>query len=132
MLVEFSEKDILRSKIVEPAWYRVRIEHVETALAKSGKTTNIRLDGVIIKNADTGDEKFAGVPTPFLWFFNSGAIGAMIPLLTAVDPTLEITPGFRVNTGALEGKELEMFIGNGIYNNNTVNVITNQYRAVQS
>ncbi|HWY33595.1 MAG TPA: hypothetical protein VNX68_03045 [Nitrosopumilaceae archaeon] len=131
MLIEFSEKDILRSKIVEPAWYTVKIDSFESKLAGSGKSTNIRLEGTIVKNADTGDTKFAGVPAPYFWFFNTGAIGKMIPLIQAVDPTVEVTPHFRLNMEGLIGKEVEMFIGNGEYNNSITNAITGQYRPVR-
>lgn len=130
MIVEFSEKDILRSKIVDPAWYRVRIDAFEQKLASTGKTTNIRLEGEIICDANTGDTKFAGVPVPYFWFFNTGVIGKLIPVVQAVDPSIEVTPGFRVNLAALVNKELEMFIGNGEYNNSITNVVTGQYRPV--
>ena len=132
MIVEFSEKDILRSTIVEPAWYRVKIEGYEQKLASNGKTTNIRLEGVIVADATTGDTKYAGVPVPYFWYFNTGAIGKLKPVIEAADPSVEVKAGFRLNVEGLVNKELEMFIGNGEYNNSITNVVTGQYRALTS
>jgi hypothetical protein len=130
MFIEFTEKDILRSKIVEPAFYRVRIEDIESKISNKGDSTNFRLEGVILKNADNGNEKYAGVPTPYLWFFNSKQLQHLIPVIQAVDPAWEVKPGVRVDPELLKGQELEVYIGNGTYNNQIQNQITNQYRPV--
>jgi hypothetical protein len=130
MFVEFDDKDIKRAVLVDPAYYRVRIEDIVTKASDDGKSTNIRLEGVIIKNADDNSEKFAGVPTPYLWQFNTKAIGMMIPVLQAVDPTYAPQTGVRVPIDNLKGAELEVFIGRGEWNNNLQNQMTNRYRPV--
>lgn len=129
-LVEFNAEDINRSRIVEPAYYRVRIDEVEISAAKKGNSINYRLEGVIVKNADTGDVKFAGVPTPYLWMYNSKLIGNMVPLLEAMGET--VGEGYRLNTDNLKGKEVEVFIGNAEYNGNIQNSMTNKFRAVRA
>lgn len=130
MFVQFTQDDINRSKIVSPAFYRVRINSIASKAAKTGGGTNLWLEGVILKNADNGSEEFAGVPTPYLWMFSSKDIGKMIPLLQAVEPTFTVDPTARIPLDTLQGQELEVFIGNGTWNNQVTNVITNQYRPV--
>src|SRR5579859_3588131 len=125
-LVEFTEKDILRNTIVEPDWYRVRIDAVHQSIAKSGTSQNIRLEGVIICNASNGEKKYEGVPTPYLWMFNTAMIGQMIPLLSALGE--EVKQGYRFDPDGLPGKEVEVFIGQGTFNNNIQNQMSNQYR----
>src|SRR3954463_11814886 len=111
MFVQFTQDDINRSKIVSPAFYRVRINSIASKAAKTGGGTNLWLEGVILKNADNGSEEFAGVPTPYLWMFSSKDIGKMIPLLQAVEPTFTVDPTARIPLDTLQGQELEVFIG---------------------
>ena len=80
-VISFSEKDLLRGKIVEPAWYRVRIDNIGEAPSKDGGSTNYPVEGVILKNADNGSEDFKGVPIE--WNFNSKAIGFAVGFLQA-------------------------------------------------
>ena len=60
-LMEFSKRDLLRGKVVTPAWYRVRIESVGEAPAKpseKGPSTNYPVEGTILFNADNGTTEF--------------------------------------------------------------------------
>jgi len=129
MLLEFSANDLLQSRVVEPAWYRVHIDQVEDRLSKDGMSTNSWIKGHIICNADTGDKKFENVPSPFLWMINSKGAFAAVGLFAALG--LEIAEGTRADTKALEGKELDVFIGNELYNGIMQNKIEGKYRAVR-
>ena len=40
ILIEFSNEDILRGKLVEPAWYRLKIGEIKTSMSKAGDSTN--------------------------------------------------------------------------------------------
>jgi hypothetical protein len=129
-IITFSEKDILRGKIVSPAWYRVRIDSSGENLAKSGTSTNYPMEGTILFNADNGSKDFAGVPTPSSWLFNSGAIGFMVGFFAALG--VEIKPGTRVDLNATVGKEIDIFMENDTYEGRLVNKINHKYRTPRS
>lgn len=130
-MIEFTEKDILRSKIVTPGWYRVRVVATGEKVAKSGVSVNHMMEGVIIKHADTGATEFAGVPTPANWMFNSQAIGQAVGFVEAVAKQ-KVTPGMRVNLEDTVGKELDIFFDNGTYNNQIQNQINHKYRPAKT
>lgn len=126
-IISFSEKDKKRNIIVEPAWYLVQIGKVTAKLANSQETTNYWIEGEIICNADNGDTKYAGVPTPYLWMFNTGAIGKAYGFITCLigrEPEIDE----RFNLMMAEGKQIKMFIGNGLWQGQTQNTVTNQYK----
>ncbi len=126
MFIEFSEKDILRSKLVQPGFYRVKIDDVKESPSKDGNSTNWILDGTILFNADNGDKTFAGVPSPY-WNFNSKAPGFFIGMLNAIG--VEPAPGQRYDPKSLRGKELDVLITNELYDGRMVNRVPHQYRA---
>ena len=128
MLVEFSQEDILRSKIIKPAWYRVRINKVTEALSKNGDSTNWILEGKVLHDADTGDKEFENVPSPY-WNLNSKAKGFMVGFFASLG--VEILPGTRVDFKNAEGRELDVFVENEMYENRMVNRINHKYRAVR-
>jgi len=126
MIITFSEKDILSSKIVTPSWYRVIIEEVEDKMSKDNTSTNSWLKGKILFNADDGSTEFANVPTPFLWMFNSKGAWAVVGLLKTMGFTVEA--GKRADLSALVGKQVDAFIGNELYNGAMQNKMTGMYR----
>jgi hypothetical protein len=132
-MVSFDDSDILRNKIVTPAWYRVLIMRVGTKPAKGDnpETTTIwPLDGKIIKNMDNGSEDFAGVPTPAGWNFNDNpkAKGFIIGFLEALG--VDVKSGARYDLVAAEGKEIGVYISNDTYEGRVVNRINHQYKKV--
>lgn len=134
-IIEISEKDFLRGVIVEPAWYRVRIDDVAEALSANGNSMNYTVDGTILFNGDTGATKYtnsegkevkiAGVPTPY-WNFNSKALGFAIGFLEALGAQPE--PGKRVELAAAKGKEIDLYIENDTYQGRLVNRTNHKYR----
>lgn len=128
-IITFTEKDILRGKIVKPAWYRVRVDQVGQNAAKSGQTINYPVEGTILFNGDDGDTEFAGVPTPSSWLFNSAAISFAIGFLAAFG--VEVKPGMRVDLAAANGKELDVFIENDTFEGRLVNKINHKYRPIR-
>jgi hypothetical protein len=125
-IIQVNEKDILRSTIVEPAWYEVLIGNIGEKLSKDGGSTNYPFEYTIVKNADTGDTKFAGVPLEGQ--FNSKAIGFALGLLKALGE--EIVPG-RFNLSNAEGKRVEVFVKNGEWQGRQKNDVTDQYRMLR-
>lgn len=123
--IAFTEKEILRGTVVEPAWYRMRIENVGEAPAKTGDSTNYPVEGTILRNADTGSEDYAGVPVS--WNFNSKAISFAIGFLKAFD--VEVKPGVRFDLASAETKELDVYVENDIWQGRKVNRVNHKYRA---
>ena len=126
-LMEFSQEDIDRSKIVDPGWYTVLVTAVQDKLSNDQQSTNTWISGKILCNDDTGDKKFASVPTPTNWLFNSKAKSNAIGYIQAMTGSV-VKPGDRVDLQSTVGKHIGVFIGNGIFNNQTQNQITHQYR----
>lgn len=125
--VEFTNRDLLRSTIVEPAWYRVRIETVGEAPAKQsekGPSTNYPIEGTVLFNGDNGDTKYAGVPID--WNFNSKAMGFAVGFLKAFG--VEPQAGVKIELKSAEGRELDVFIENDTWQNRPKNQINHKYR----
>ncbi len=134
-LIEFSEEDLLRNQVVEPAWYRVLITAVGSKPSKSdnpGTTTVWPVEGKILFNADTGDKSHENVPTPNGWNFNDNpkARGFMIGFFKALgaDPAL----GQKYELKNAEGKQIDVMIETDTYEGRLVNRINHKYRAPRS
>lgn len=130
-VVNFSDRDIMRGKVVTPAWYRVKIESVGEAPAKAsdkGPSTNYPVEGTIIANADNGDTEFAGVPLD--WNFNSKAIGFAIGFLQSFG--VEVKGGMRFDLAAAANREIEIFVENDTYQGRLVNRVNHKYRPVKA
>lgn len=126
-MIGFTDRDLLRGKIVTPAWYIVRIDSVGEKLSKDQGSTNYPVEGVIIKNADDGSEEFANVPLD--WNFNSKAIGFAVGFLAAFGLAAEANKRYDLN--AVAGKYLEVFVENGLYEGRTVNRVEHKYRPLR-
>lgn len=123
-IIEFGQRDLLRGKVVEPAWYRVKIEEVGEKSSKDGGSMNYPVEGTILHNADTGSEDFAGVPLD--WMFNSKAIGFAVGFLEAMGHTPKA--GTRIDLAAAAGKVIDVFVENDVYQGRTVNRVNHKYR----
>lgn len=126
-VIQFSERDVLKGTIVEPAWYRMRIDSVGEAPAKAsekGPSTNYPVEGTILFNGDNGDTKFANVPID--WNFNSKAIGFAKGFIESLGGTVEANK--RIELKAAEGETIDVFVENGLYNGRQVNRVEHKYR----
>jgi hypothetical protein len=129
-VVQFSDRDLLRGKVVTPGWYRVKIESVGEAPAKAsekGPSTNYPVEGTILFNGDTGDKEFASVPLD--WNFNSKAIGFAVGFLQAFG--VEVKSGTRFDLKSAEGREIDIFVENDTYQNRLVNRVNHKYRPIR-
>ena len=127
-VVSFSDRDLLRGKIVTPGWYRVKILSVGEAPAKAsekGPSTNYPVEATILFNGDTGDTEFAAVPLD--WNFNSKAIGFAVGFLQAFG--VDVKAGTRFDLKSAEDRELDVFVENDTYQNRLVNRVNHKYRA---
>jgi len=128
-IIQFSKRDLMRGKVVLPGWYRMKIESVgeQPAASKEGRSpsTNYPVEGTILYNADTGDKEFEGVAID--WNFNSKAMGFARGFLESLGEVP--TEGKRYELAAAEGKELDVFVENGIWQGRQVNRVEHKYRA---
>lgn len=126
-IISFGNRDLLRGKIVDPAWYRVKIENVGEAPAKQsekGPSTNYPVEATIMFNGDNGDTQFAGVPVD--WNFNSKAIGFAVGFLQAFG--VEVKAGTRFDLKSAEGREIDVYVENDVYQGRQVNRVNHKYR----
>ncbi len=123
-VISFSEKDLLRGKVVTPSWYRLRIDSVGEAPSKDGGSTNYPVEATVIFNADNGDKEFAGIPID--WNFNSKAIGFAVGFLSSFG--VEVKPGVRFDLNSATGKETDVYVENDTYQGRLVNRVNHKYR----
>lgn len=130
-VVSFSDRDLLRGKVITPGWYRVRVESVGEAPAKAsdkGPSTNYPVEGTVLFNGDNGSVEF--VNTPIDWNFNSKAIGFAVGFLKAFG--VEVKSGVRFDLKSAEGRELDVYIENDTYQNRLVNRVNHKYREAKA
>jgi len=127
-IVQFDERDFLRGKIVQPAWYDVRIDEVGEKTSSDGGSINYPTEGTILRNSDDGTEDFAGVP--IVWNFNSKARGFMLGFLASMG--IEPKPGQRVEMGGTVGHVVSMYIENKTYEGRILNAVNHKYRPVRT
>jgi hypothetical protein len=128
-LVEFTDRDLLRGKPIEPAWYRVHLDSIdgEGELSKDKKSTNYNVEGTILFNGDNGDPTYKGYP--LTWNFNSKAMGFTKELFIAFG--LELKSKERYRLEALAGKDIDVFVENDTYQGRTTNKVNHKYRPIK-
>lgn len=126
--IEYGQRDLLRGKVVEPAWYRMRIEGVGEAMSKDGGSTNYPVEGTILFNGENGSTQFQGVPID--WNFNSKAIGFSVGFLAAFG--IEPQQGKRYELNNAAGKELDVYVENDTWQGRVVNRVNHKYRSPKS
>lgn len=128
-LVEFSDRDLLRGKPIEPAWYRVHLDSIdgEGELSKDKKSTNYNVEGTILFNGDNGDITYKGYPIS--WNFNSKAMNFTKELFIAFG--LELKSKERYRLEALAGKDIDVYIENETWQGRIMNRVNHKYRAIK-
>lgn len=129
-VVTFSHRDLMRGTVIEPAWYRVRIETVGEQPAKAsdkGPSTNYPVEGTILFNGDNGNTKFAGMPLD--WNFNSKAVGFAVGFLAGFG--VEVKAGTRFDLKSAEGKEIDIYVENDTYQGRLTNRVNHKYRMIK-
>ncbi len=130
-IIEFSQQDILRGTILDPAWYTVKIEATGEKLSAKGDSTNYVMEGIVLRNGDNGDEgdllkkPIAGVP--LTWNFNSKAIGFMVGYFEALGH--EVREGKRFDLDNTVGELIDVFVENDTWEGRPVNRVNHKYRA---
>jgi hypothetical protein len=127
-IIQFSQKELKRGEIVDPAWYRVKIESIETKTSSKGDSTNYVMEGLILFDGDTGETKFSDIP--LTWNFNSKAPGFMVGFFQALGYTIEADKRYELEAAA--GESIDIFVENGTYEGRVVNRVNHKYRKPNS
>lgn len=124
--IDLTPKDVMRGVLIDPpGWYTVLIQAIgEPAPSKDGESMNTNIDAVIVKNADSGDEKFKDFPVPN-WFFNSKAPGFATGFLRACGVEPEVG---RNSLKVGEGKTIDIYIKHQEYNGRMSAKPSHEYR----
>jgi hypothetical protein len=129
-MVEFSDSDLLRNKLVDPAWYTLDIGAVGPwTPSKNGDSNNCLIEATIIRNGDNGDESFRGVPLTLQFNDKVKARGFIEGFLRALG--VDVQPG-RYNLQAASGLKVDAFVENETYEGRTRNRCNHKYRAVKA
>lgn len=124
--VEITPSDLLRDKIVEPAWYRLKINSTgEWTPTKDQQSNNCLVDCTIQFNADTGDTEYAGVPAQIQFNDKPGAQTFIRGYLRALG--VELQPG-RIDLAAANGADIDAYVENETYEGRVRNRINHKYR----
>lgn len=128
-LVEFTESDLLRNKVVTPSWYRLELGLVsEWSPTKNQDSNNCTIETVIQFNADNGDKEFAGVPITLQFNDKPKARGFMEGFLRALG--VDVLPG-RYDLASASGHVIDAFIENETYEGRMRNRCNHRYRQVK-
>lgn len=126
-MIDFTQDDLNRGKIVEPGWYILEIGNLEEKTSTKGDSTNWTFeDSKVVANAETGSTEFAGVPLAIR--FNSKAKGFMIGFFSALLGE-EVQPGQRFDLNAAVGKRIIANVINDTYDGRVVNKVDHKYRS---
>ena len=129
-IFSFSDSDLLRNKIVEPAWYVLNIEgHRAWSPTKDGQSNNCHYECVVEKNAENGSTDFSGVPIELQFNDKPKARGFIEGFLRGLG--VDIAPNTRYDGNSAVGKKIEAFIENDTYNGRLVNRCNHKYRPVR-
>jgi hypothetical protein len=130
--VDFTESDLLRNKILPPAWYKINIESVGDWLpSKNGNSNNCLMNCIVLSNADTNEtEGLAGVPVYIQLNDSPKARGFIEAFLRGLG--VEVGPGIRYDLKAAEGKDIIAFVENETYEGRVRNRINHKYRVPKS
>lgn len=128
-MVEFTESDLLRSKVVTPAWYRLQLSNVsEWTPSKDQQSSNCTIEGTIVANADNGETEFAGVPVTLQFNDKPKARGFIEGFLRALG--VDVSAG-RYDLAAADGQFVDAFIENETYEGRIRNRCNHKYRVVR-
>jgi hypothetical protein len=127
-IVQFTQRDLLRGTIVEPAWYRCKVETTGEAPSKDGGSTNYPVEVVIVRNSDTGATEHAGVPVQIN--FNSKWMKPLETFLACFGLKVEVEK--RYDLDAAVGKEIDVFVENQTFEGRIINKVNHKYRVAKS
>lgn len=117
-----TREDMLRSKILEPGWYKARIKDITQETASDGESTNTIVDFVVVE----GQFK----DTPLKRWFSEKAPGFIVPFLTACGANVGENGG-TFDLERSKGREIYIYVKNEMYQNKPTNKVED-FRSLDS
>jgi len=128
-IFEFNDSDLLRNKVVEPAWYVLDIQaHRDWTPSKNGDSNNCYFECIIERNADTGDTAYAGVPIELMFNDKPKAKGFIEGFLRGLG--VDVVKG-RYDGKQAVGRKIEAFIENSEWQGRLTNKGNHKYRVAR-
>lgn len=126
-LVEITATDLLRDKVVTPAWYRLKLgANGPWTPSKDGNSNNSITEATIVFDADSGDREYEGVPIQLQFNDKPGARGFILGYLKALG--VDVQAG-RIDLAAADGMEIDAYVENDTYDGRVRNRVNHKYRA---
>jgi len=114
---------MLRSKVLDPGWYKARVTKVWQETAKSdGESTNTWVEFVVIGGPAQKDGSSPN-DVPARRCFSEKAPGFIIPYLTACGAAIK-QEGGEYDIEKSVGQEMSLYIKNRMWENNLQNDVT--------
>lgn len=124
-----TEEDMLRSKVLDPSWYRAKVVKVTQETAKSdGESINTWVDFTVLAGPQQKDGT-SPVKTPVRRCFSEKAPGFIVPYLKAAGATVKAEGG-EYDIEKSIGREMDIYIANRMWENQMQNDVKD-FRAVQ-
>jgi hypothetical protein len=115
-----SREDILRSKVLDPGWYKARVTKVTQETAKSdGESTNTWVDFVVLAGPAQKDGS-SPKDVPVRRCFSEKAPGFIVPYLTACGASIKAEGG-QYDIEKSIGKEMNIYVANRMWEGNLQN-----------
>lgn len=129
--VEFTESDLLRNKIVTPAWYELDVTGPvsEWTESKDKQSKNLTIECVIVKNDEDGSTEFSGVPITLQFNDKPKARGFIEGFFRGLGEDVQVG---RYNFDSAVGKKLSAHVENETYEGRIRNRVNHKYRLVRS
>jgi len=137
-LVEFEKDDFLRNKVVDVSWYLIKIgEFSEESTADGEGTKYVFRDCKIVKDDDSGDEKWAGVPVKIELPTKKEGRGFILGFYAALQgyssvDELQAAGKTRMRIEEAAGQMIVAFVENNTWQGRTTNKINHKYRPVKA
>jgi hypothetical protein len=114
-----TREDMLRGKILDPGWYKVRVSKATQEPSSAGDSTNTWIHFTVLGGPEQKD-KSKIVETPLRRCFSEKAPGFIVPYLVACGAKVNEDGGeFDVEKSV--GKELMVYVKTGMYENKPQN-----------
>lgn len=115
--ITITPKDLLRSKILDPTWYRLKVEEALEEPTKKGDSTNYIIDFVVTKGPAQKDKdgtEFSPVGVPVRRYWNEKAPSFAVPFFIAFGVQFSLTESKTLRFEDTKGKEVDAYIVTGM------------------
>lgn len=117
-----TREDLLKSKILEPGWYKVKINDVAVKEAKTDGSTVYNLEMTVIGGPSQKDG-VSPVGIKVFRTYSEKAPGFAVKLFQALGAKIDPEKGAEVDFAGTVGRELGAYIKNDLYKGVMKNVV---------